>query len=175
MSRRVPSEKKALKILRQAGCSTKVVEHCVKVAHYAKEIAESCRKKGVQVDVELVRIGALLHDIGRAKTHAVNHSIVGAQLARELKLSNSIVSIIENHVGTGINESEAEKLGWPIKSYVPKTLEERIVAYADKLIAGSSLMSIDLALDQLRRENGVSSDAVERLKLWHEELSNCKG
>ncbi|MCW4053078.1 MAG: TIGR00295 family protein [Candidatus Bathyarchaeota archaeon] len=175
MSRHVPSEKAALKILRKAGCSAKVVEHCIKVAHYAAEMAESCRKKGVKVDVELVRIGAILHDIGRARTHTVNHSIVGAQLARELNLSTSLVSIIENHVGTGINESEAEKLGWPMKSYIPKTLEERIVAYADKLISGSTLMTIDMALNRFRRENGVSNDAVERLKLWHEELSNCIG
>jgi uncharacterized protein len=174
VSRRVPSEKTALKILRQAGCSKKVIEHCIKVARYATEIAESCKKKGIQVDVELVHIGALLHDIGRARTHTVNHSIVGAELARELNLSDSIVSIIENHVGTGINENEAEKLGWRKKSYVPQTLEERIVAYADKLIAGSTLLPIELAMDRLCRENGASKDAAARLKLWHEELSHCR-
>ena len=173
MNKGVPSERMALNLLRKTGCSRKVVEHCVRVSQFAVQIAKSCRKKGIDVNVEMVRIGALLHDIGRARTHTVDHGIIGAQIARELRLPNSLVKIIENHVGSGIDENEARKLGWPIKSYIPESLEERIVAYADKLIAGTIRMSINAALDRLGRGDRIPETALERLRLWHKEFLDC--
>lgn len=173
MSRRLPSEETALKLLVQAGCSEKVVEHCRVVADFAVEIAEACKKKGLKVDVDIVRIGAFLHDIGRAKTHTVDHGIVGAQIARDLNLPGAVVSIIERHVGSGITEREAEKLEWPVKSYVPESLEERIVSYADKLIEGSMRMPVEVAVERFRRDKHIPEASVERLKQWHEEFSVC--
>lgn len=173
MNKGVPSERMALNLLRKTGCSRKVVEHCVRVSQFAVQIAKSCRKKGIDVNVEMVRIGALLHDIGRARTHTVDHGIIGAQIARELRLPNSLVKIIENHVGSGIDENEARKLGWPIKSYIPESLEERIVAYADKLIAGTIRMPINAALDRLGRGDRIPETALERLRLWHKEFLDC--
>jgi uncharacterized protein len=46
------------------------------VSALAVKFAEACKKRGLKVDVELVEVGALLHDIGRSKTHDVNHSVV---------------------------------------------------------------------------------------------------
>lgn len=173
MSKRLPSEKAALELLKQTGCSKKVVEHCKIVADFAAEVAETCRTEGLKVDVSLVRIGALLHDIGRSKTHDFDHGLVGAQIARNLSLPASLVSIIERHVGTGITQNEAEQLGWPTKSYIPKSLEERIVAYTDKLIRGSTRMPFNTALERFRRDKNTAKDAVERLRQWHQEFSHC--
>ncbi|MFQ6068515.1 MAG: TIGR00295 family protein [Candidatus Bathyarchaeia archaeon] len=173
MSKRLPSEKTALKLLMQTGCSEKVIRHCKAVADFAVEIAKACKGKGLKVDVDLVRVGAILHDIGRAKTHNVDHGIIGAQIAKELNLSNAVVSIIERHVGSGITENEAEKLGWPVKSYVPRFFEERIVAYADKLIEGSRRLPVEAAVERFRRDRRIPESSVERLKQWHKELSFC--
>jgi uncharacterized protein len=155
------------------GCSKKVVNHCIAVADFSVEIAEACKKKGLKIDVDLVRIGALFHDIGRAKTHGVEHGIVGGQIARELSLPEAVISIIERHVGSGITKHEAEKLGWPVKSYVPESLEEHIVSYADKLIIGSIRMPIEVAVERLRRDIHIPKASIERLRKWHEEISSC--
>ena len=173
MNKWLPSEKTALRLLTQVGCSKKVVEHCKIVADFAVELAESCKKNGFEVNVELVRIGALLHDIGRSKTHRSDHGVIGAYIARELNLPDAVVSIVERHVGSGIAESEAEKLGWPIKSYVPESLEERIVAYSDKLIEDSMRISFEMALERFRRDRDIPKASVERLKHWHEEFLVC--
>lgn len=173
MSKRLPSEEAAKSLLEQAGCSMKVVNHCVAVADFAAEIAEACRKKGLKVDVELVRIGALLHDIGRAKTHGVDHGVVGGQIAREFNLPDELVFIVERHVGSGITEREAKRLGFPARSYVPKSLEERIVAYADKLIEGSRRLPVETVVKKFRRDKSIPEAAVERLLQWHEELVLC--
>lgn len=141
----------------------------------AVQIAENCKKKGLNVDIQLVRIGALLHDIGRAKTHSVDHVIAGVQIAKELGLPASIISIIERHVGGGISRDEAKKLGWPVKDYLPQTLEERIVAYADKLIERSEVVGVEQTIRKLSKDLGKDHPTIGRIKQLHKEFSSFVG
>ena len=173
MSSHLPSERAAMTLLEKAGCSKRVMAHCRAVADFAVEIANACREKGMKVDVDLVRIGGLLHDIGRAKTHGVDHGVMGASIARDYSLSGKLVNIIERHVGSGITEKEARRSGLPVKSFVPVSLEERVVAYADKLIEGSTRLPFGVAVERFRRDKNIPEVAVERLKQWHLELSTC--
>lgn len=175
MSEELPSPQMALKLLSQSGCSSKVIAHGKAVAALAVQIAKACKKKGLNVDIKLVEVGALLHDIGRSKTHKVDHVIKGAEIANSLDLPESVVSIIEHHAGGGIPLDEAKKLGWPIKSYLPNTLEERIVTYADKLIEGLRRVPIERTLKKLSRELGENHSAVARVKKLHEEFSSVIG
>jgi len=160
----------ALRLLSENGCSRRVINHCKAVEKVATEIAEACKKKGLNVDMKLVQIGALLHDIGRSKTHCVDHAIIGAKIARSLNLPEAVVSIIERHVGGGITIEEAENLGWPVKSYVPETLEEKIVTYADKLIEGSERVSIEQTIEKFSRKLPPSS--INGMKKLHEEITS---
>jgi uncharacterized protein len=82
----------------------------------------------------------------------------------------SIVSIIERHVGGGITADEAKELGWPVKDYLPTTLEEKLVAYADKLIEGLRVVPIEKTLLNLSRELGEDHPAIDRIIRLHEEL-----
>ncbi len=174
MSRRLPTRKEALSFLVKAGCSPEVVRHAKAVAALAVKIAEACRKKGLEVDIQLVEIGALLHDIGRSKTHSVNHVIAGVEIAKSLGLPDSVVLIIERHVGGGISKDEAERLGWPVKDYIPQTLEEKIVTYADKLIEGSRRVPINQVIDKFSRFN-VPRPSILRMMKLHEEFSSLLG
>jgi len=171
VSEPLPSRKEALRLLVQSGCSRQVVRHCEAVAALAVQMAETCRKRGLKVNVQLVERGALLHDIGRSKTHTVDHVIEGAEVARYLSLPRPIVAIIERHAGGGITRNEARRLGWPVKEYLPRTLEEKIVAYADKLMEGSRRVNIQRTVEKLSRELGSRHQAIERVRGLHEELS----
>jgi uncharacterized protein len=168
VSEKLPSRDQALQFLHQSGCSGNVINHCETVAGLAVEIAEACRKKGLDVNLELVEIGALLHDIGRSKTHSVHHAVIGAQIAKEFGLPESVISIIKRHVGGGITAKEARKLGWPKDVYVPKTLEEKIVSYADKLIEGSQRVPIEKTIENFSRE--LPPPAIARILRLHEEM-----
>jgi uncharacterized protein len=86
VSEKLPTREEALQYLRQSGCRGNVVRHAEKVSELAREIAEACQKNGSHVDLNLVEIGGLLHDIGRGKTHSVHHAVVGAEIARSLGL-----------------------------------------------------------------------------------------
>ena len=168
MSEKLPTREQALRFLIESGCLQNVIRHVEAVSALAVEIAEACRKKGYNVDVHLVEIGGLLHDIGRAKTHSVHHAVLGADIAKSLGLPEPIISIIKRHVGGGITPREARKLGWPKDVYVPLTLEEKIVSYADKLIEGSRRVPIEVTMTELSKE--LPAPAIQRLWKLHEEM-----
>jgi uncharacterized protein len=170
VSNKLPSREQAIEILRKNHCSTRVINHCQAVAALAVELSKQLETKNCKVDLELVEIGALLHDLGRSKTHTVDHAIVGAKIAESLALPQPVISIIKRHVGAGITAQEAQWLGWPKDVYVPATLEEKIVSYADKLIDGSRKVPIDLTIEQLQMDQ--KSDAAERVRKLHEEITS---
>jgi uncharacterized protein len=173
VSKKLPSREQALKLLHESQCPANVIKHCKAVTKLALEIAAACREKGLKVDLELVEIGALLHDVGRSRTHTVNHAIVGAEIAKAAGLPEPVISIINRHVGGGITISEAEKLGWPKDVYVPVTLEEKIVSYADKLIEGAKRVSIDITIKKLSKE--LKGNAAERVRKLHDEITGLVG
>jgi uncharacterized protein len=144
-----------------------------KVSQLAVEMAETCKQRGYQVNVQLVEIGALLHDIGRARTHSVHHAVAGAEIAKQLGLPEQVIRIIKRHVGGGITQKEAGKLGWPKDTYTPETLEEKVVSYADKLIEGSRRVPITNTIEELSQE--LPPSAIERIWKLHEEMITLTG
>ena len=173
MSEELPSREQAIKLLFESQCSLKVIKHCKAVAKLAVETAEMCKENGLNVNIELVEIGALLHDIGRSKTHGVNHAILGAEILNRVALSEQVISIAKRHVGGGITANEAEELGWPKDVYVPLTIEEKIVSYADKLVRGSKLVPVEATIMKLTRE-GRHAAAIRVLEI-HREIAEAIG
>lgn len=167
---RLPTRAEALDILVRAGCSKRVIEHCKAVSRFSVRVARAFGIKGVEVNIRLVEIGGLLHDIGRSRTHSVDHGPVGEEIARSFGLLQSIVRIIERHVGGGIPKDEARRLGWLAKDYLPETWEEKIVCYADKRVEGLRTVSIEQALGTYKANLGEGHPAVERIRRLHEEI-----
>lgn len=120
-----------IEILRKAGVSEDDIKHSIKVAEKALEIAG---RVNADLDMEFVGRGALFHDLGKAKTHAMEHGKIGAEMGKELGLPEAITDIMEKHIRGGLTESEARELGLPVKDYTLRRLEERIVIYADRLV-----------------------------------------
>ncbi|MDO5860416.1 TIGR00295 family protein [Methanobrevibacter sp.] len=155
-----------IELLKKENTPENVIEHSKAVYKKAMEIAANFDN----VDKDLIKKGALLHDIGRSKTHDITHAIEGVEIAREYDYDENVLNIIERHIGAGITESEAEKLGLPVKSYLPETLEEKIVAHADNLVSGSEEVDIDFVIKKWKRRIEDSDDNIERLIKLDEEL-----
>ncbi len=173
MSERLPNREQAIRILIDNHCPPQVVNHCIAVANYALQIGAKLQAKGLPIDIMLVEAGGLLHDIGRSQTHAVDHSLVGSQIAQEIGLPQSIVNVIKRHVGAGITSEEAKWLGWPNDNYVPQTLEEKIVSYADKRIDHDEVVPIENEIQKL--QNRGYPQAAERVRNLHKEISELLG
>jgi len=165
IKRRILSE--CIGILREVGCDEAVINHCIVVAEFALEIAHRHHDR---VDEKLVFTGALLHDLGRARSHGVDHGFLGGELARELRLDEKVVRIIQRHVGAGITAAEAKELGLPCIDLMPETMEEKIVAHADNLIDGSRRTSIEDAILTLKAKLGESHPSLRRMRALHREV-----
>lgn len=179
------NEKDAIDLLIRSGCSADVIEHCKAVADYAKKIALNIRenaahksihersiheKQPVQIDIDAVFTGALLHDIGRSKTHGIGHAVAGAKIAFENGLDEKLVMIIERHIGAGIPKEEAKGLGLPEKDYMPVTIEEKIVAHADNLIFGKEVGTMDELILNLRKKK-LEERVIDRFIVLNNEIS----
>jgi uncharacterized protein len=161
-----------LKYLKRAGCSNSVIEHSIAVAEKALKIADSV---SFAVEHELIKKGAVNHDIGRAKTHGLEHFLVGAEIAAELGIDEDVVRIIERHIGAGIPMEEAVVLGLPPKDYMPETPEEIIVSYADNLTRHITHITIDESMDRFRSWLGDGHPMLERLIEMHNKVSSWMG
>lgn len=117
--------------LRQAGVSEQDIAHSVKVAEKALEIAS---RMPTFLDMELVGRGALFHDLGKARTHEIEHGKLGAEMGAALGLPPAITAVMEKHIRGGLSAEEAGELGLPVKDYTLSALEERIIIYADRLV-----------------------------------------
>ncbi len=156
-------------VLIRAGCAADVVAHCQKVSALAVSLARQVKSP---VDQELVRAGALLHDIGRSRTHDIGHAIAGVEIGRALGFSEQLLLIIERHVGAGITAAEAVRLGLPGKDYLPLTREEKLVSYADNLVSGVREMPYYEALDRFKRILGPDHEGVDLFRKQHQEIQD---
>ena len=125
-------QKTDIDILRKAGMTEGDITHSVHVAEKALEIARRIGK--ADIDQELVGRGALFHDLGKTKTHEMEHGKIGAELGCKIGLPREICDIMEKHIRGGLTEAEAVELRLPVKDYTLNRLEERIVIYADRLV-----------------------------------------
>ena len=134
MTRGIPSRDNSLHLLGRVGLDQKVIDHSIAVSKTSVEIATRMRKNGVNVDVELVEAGALLHDIGRAKVHGIAHGRVGAEMLRELGYPELLARIAETHVLCGVlSDRNEQKSNDQKQNHTLMTIEEKIVCYADKI------------------------------------------
>lgn len=170
----LPSRTKSLKILRQAGCDESVLSHSLLVAKIAKEIAYSINHRH-KVDLHLVEIGALLHDIGRSKTHGITHGAEGAEILGRFGYPEQLVRLVRNHVGAGIPREEASAIGLPPNDYTPATIEEKVVCYADKLVSGNTRISFEEALNAFAEDLGWEHPGIARFRGLHREIMQMAG
>ena len=163
-----PTPEECIELLKKSGCSEEVIKHCKTVRDVAVKIA-----KKANADVKLVEASALLHDIGRSKTHGIRHGVEGGKIAKKLGLSEEIINIIERHIGAGLPAEEAKKLRLPAKDYLPITLEEKIVCHADNMVENNRKQKIEKEIKKalIHSYTGYAN----RLIALHKELSDICG
>jgi len=123
--RRHPDEAECEAILEAAGTPEPVRRHARAVARLAVALAGRLSQKGVSLDLDLVRAGALLHDIAKGEA---DHAAAGAR-----------------HVaGVGFSEAAVVVAGHMEATFAPDDpIDERLViVLADKLIAGERQVAL---------------------------------
>ncbi|AVB76457.1 uncharacterized protein HNP89_001405 [Methanococcus maripaludis] len=147
-------------------CEKNVVLHSIAVADYVYEFGIKLLNNKHDFDLDTAVLGAILHDIGRSKSHNIDHGIIGSEILLKNNFNEKYAKIAERHIGAGISRKEAEDLNLPKKDYIPKTLEEKVIANADNLISGDLRVDIDFVIDKFKkRTNDEVSNNVYALYL----------
>lgn len=136
-----------------------LIHHSRQVALKALAIAKD---KRLEIDPETIEAAAMLHDIGIIFCNAtgikcygtepyIKHGILGAKLLRDEGLPEWIARIAERHTGAGLTAQEIERQHLPLPSqdYLPETLLEKLICYADKFFSKSGDMK-EKSLDRVR-------------------------
>ena len=108
-----------------------LLRHSEQVREKALEIA---KVSGVEVDVNIVAAGAMLHDIGILHCHApkilctgtehyLRHGLIGAEMLRDLDPALEVYArICERHTGSGLtaHEIRLQQLPLPEQDFLPE-------------------------------------------------------
>jgi len=117
-----------------------LIKHSEAVAQKALKIA----KKFSEVDKNFIYEAAMLHDIGVIFTYIpklnpdgkypyIAHGYLGREILEKEGLPKHAL-VCERHMGVGITKEEIIKKNLPLppRDMIPITLEEKIIAFADK-------------------------------------------
>ena len=163
-----PNDSECIRLLTEAGCKRRVIVHCCTVWTMAEAMA-----RRIDCDIDLLRAGAFLHDIGRSVDHSIMHAVIGASIAADLGLPREVVEIIRKHVGAGLDEQDVIEMGLPKGNYIPDTIEQKIVCHADNMVSDNKFVPHTYSVDRLMHKGSIRG--ARRIADLHKELSELYG
>ncbi len=112
-----------------------------------KALAVAARLEPCRIQPDFLYESAMLHDMGMFLTHApmlgchgrypyICHGFLGRQILDQAGWPRH-ARVCERHIGTGITVADISAAGLPLprRDMQPRTLEEKIVAFADKFFS----------------------------------------
>ncbi|MEV6595010.1 HD domain-containing protein [Streptomyces acidicola] len=118
-----------------------VFTHCEIVCGIAEQLVA---QTDLPLDADLVRVGALLHDIGVYRLYDqagrldlrnyIRHGVLGHEILQEEGFPERLRRFCSCHTGVGLTRHDIreQKLAIPEADYLAETIEEQLVMYADK-------------------------------------------
>lgn len=151
--------------------------HAEAVAGFALELAR--RHPELGLDEVFIYEAAMLHDIGIFLTDAPRihcfgteqylcHGYLGAELLLSLGYERH-ARVCERHTGTGLTKEIIAQNGWnlPVKDFVPETLEEQIICFADKFFSKTKFLTEPRTFGQVVESmRKISDESVEKVEKW---------
>ena len=123
--RDIPTRAECEAILVTQSVALPQVRHSRRAAEVAERIALALERSGLPLNVELVRAGALLHDLAKGQP---NHAAVGAEFLRSMDFPR-VATVVGAHTELDFLDGQ---------------LDERAIVYlADKLVRGDNVVTLE--------------------------------
>ncbi|MFH1985193.1 MAG: DVU_1551 family NTP transferase [Pseudomonadota bacterium] len=135
-----------------------VARHCQAVADVARLLSAAVSAAGSDIDIELVRTAALLHDIARVEK---DHAAAGARLLKAhgfLRLAPLVATHMDLEVAADQPVDEAQ-----------------IVYLADKLVAGDQRVDLEQRFARKMEKYGRDPDAISGIERRRETARRILG
>ena len=150
--------------------------HSQSVAHRALQIVS--HHPELHIDRQFVEEAAMLHDIGICRCNApsiecfgtedyILHGRMGAELLRKEGFPRH-ARVCERHTGAGLTREdiECQQLSLPAQDFLPETLEEKLICYADKFYSKTHLDKEKTIEEAARSLAKFGEAGVERFREW---------
>ena len=150
--------------------------HSRSVADKALAIAD--RHPELSLDRQFIEEAAMLHDIGIVRCNApgiqcfgtepyICHGRIGADMLRAEGFPR-YARVCERHTGAGITRSQiiVQKLPLPEQDFLPETMEEKVICYADKFFSKTHLdkeKTVEQAMASLSK---FGEEGLARFRAW---------
>ena len=81
----IPTQKECYGLIREMGMMDHIVDHSEQVCRVAVCLAENLSQQGIDLNLELIRASALLHDITKTRSFRTreNHAETGGKFLQE--------------------------------------------------------------------------------------------
>ena len=152
----IPSSKECYELIREMGMMDHIVDHSEQVCRVAVCLADKLNHKGIDLNFELIRASALLHDITKTRSFRTkeNHAETGGKFLQERGFIE-VGHVIAQHV----------KLDTYVASSSP--VEAEIVNYADKRVLHDQIVSLKDRMAYILERYADGMESRERiLGLW---------
>ncbi len=154
---------------------------------HSEAVADFAVNVGVRiggVDLDFVYNASLLHDIGIYFTKApsigctgpapyITHGVLGEVLLQSLG-HPEYGTVCRTHVGVALTAKYIEEKNLPLPAIdmVPKTLEEKVVAYADKFFSKrpiwlTTAKPVEIVIEEMSK---FGNEPVTIFQEWHEQF-----
>lgn len=143
-----------------------------------KALAAAKLHPDLEIDTAFAEEAAMLHDIGIFLTDApsihchgsepyLRHGLLGAELMRREGYERH-ARVCERHTGAGLTRSEIleQNLPLPPRDFLPETIEEKLICWADKFYSKTHLLEEKTPERILRSLSRFGSDGARRFMEW---------
>ena len=149
-----------------------LLTHSRAVADFALRVAD--RHPELHIDRQFVEEAAMLHDIGIFRCDAPGICCHGTEpyICHEEGYPRH-ARVCERHTGAGLTLDDivTQQLPLPHQSFLPETIEERLICYADKFFSKTRLdreKTFEQAVGSLMK---FGAAGVDRFRQWHQIFS----
>ncbi|MEE4112674.1 MAG: NTP transferase domain-containing protein [Desulfobacteraceae bacterium] len=123
-----------------------MIDHCHRVASVAVRLARAVNHRGGALDVHLIQSAAWVHDVARSEK---NHAAAGARLLDAMGFP-AMATLVASHMDIHLAQDS------PVN-------EAHIVFLADKLVDGTTLVSLKQRFDAKRKKFGHDPQVSEKI------------
>ena len=162
----LPSYEEGIALFRKYTVPTNIQEHCEKVCEIATFLAEKLKAKGVPINVELTRIGALFHDWMKAVTLEdfnslirFGHTPTPEEIKAWEKLRERFKDKRECEIASELLKDTYPELAhllfnlgnstWYNKPLDERRWEIKVIHYADWRVLGTTVIPLQQRVDDL--------------------------
>ena len=153
-----------------------LLTHSECVTRKALQIAD--KHPELKLDRTFIQEAAMLHDIGIVKCNApgiecfgvepyIKHGIIGADMLRAAGFPKH-ARVCERHTGAGIALQDIieQHLPLPHQDFLPETMEEQVICYADKFYSKTHLDRVRTPEQALKSIGRFGKEGAQRFARW---------